>query len=245
MTDLLALFVGVLSTTPVVVSTWPTLLTAPSSAEGVFVAPRVCAVPPPTQRLSHALGSPADPSRHTSVASSVTTPLAKPTGHGRGVNKSPCPQGAKGKEAMEIDNNDLGHLSYGLELDDSEEELPSSTIVRDVAGDKGKEAMGNHETYMVVNKGDEPMEIDEASLDHSADVEHLDDRPHTLKTQTETTQKEQVAGEEKWQAEGRGSGRGHTSQKGTNWSGGGPEAPSATLQGLVHTSSAHCRFSLA
>jgi len=124
----------------------------------------------------------------------VTTPLAKPTGHGRGVNKSPCPQGAKGKEAMEIDNNDLGHLSYGLELDDSEEELPSTTIVRDVAGDKGKEAMGNHETYMVVNKGDEPMEIDEASLDHSVDVEHLDDRPHTLKTQTETTQKEEVAG---------------------------------------------------
>jgi len=51
--------------------------------------------------------------------------------------------------------------------------------VRDVAGDKGKEAMGNHETYMVVHKGDEPMEIDEASLDHSADVEHLDDRSHT------------------------------------------------------------------
>jgi len=80
-TDLLALFVGVLSTTPVAVSTWPTLLIAPSSAEGVFVVPRVCAVPPPTQRLSHALGGPADPSRHMSVASSVTTPLAKPTGH--------------------------------------------------------------------------------------------------------------------------------------------------------------------
>jgi len=48
-TDLLALFAGVISTTLVVVSTWPTPLTTPSSDEGVFVVPRVCAVPPPTQ----------------------------------------------------------------------------------------------------------------------------------------------------------------------------------------------------
>jgi len=50
-----------------------------------------------------------------------------------------------------------------------------------VADDKGKEAVGTHETYMVVNRGDESMEIDEACLDHSADVEHLesDDRTHT------------------------------------------------------------------
>jgi len=80
---------------------------------------------------------------------------------------------------MEIDNNDLGHLSYGLELDDIDHDLPHSTIVRDVAGDKGKKAMGTHKTYMVVNRGDEPLEIDEACLDHSADVEHPDDRPHT------------------------------------------------------------------
>jgi len=37
-TDLLGLFVGVDSTTPVVVSTWPTLLTTTSSEEGVVVA---------------------------------------------------------------------------------------------------------------------------------------------------------------------------------------------------------------
>ena len=32
---------------------------------------------------------------------------------------------------MEIDDNDLGHLSYGLELDDIDDDLPHSTIVRD------------------------------------------------------------------------------------------------------------------
>jgi len=31
--------------------------------------------------------------------------------------------------AMEIDDNYLGHLSYGLELDDIENDLPNSTIV--------------------------------------------------------------------------------------------------------------------
>jgi len=50
------------------------------------------------------------------VASSVTTPQAKSSGHGRGGNRSPSPEGAKGKEAMEIDGNDLGHLSHGHEL---------------------------------------------------------------------------------------------------------------------------------
>jgi len=129
-TDLLALFAGLVSTTPVVVSTWPTLFTAPSSAQGVFVAPRVCTVPPPTQRLNHALGDPASPSRHMSVPSSVTTPLAQSSGHELGGNKSPSPQGAKGKEAMEIDDNDLGNLSYGLEQDDTDDDLPHSTIVR-------------------------------------------------------------------------------------------------------------------
>jgi len=48
-TDLLALFAGVVSTTPVVVSTWPTPLRTPSSAEVVFVVPRVGFVPAPTQ----------------------------------------------------------------------------------------------------------------------------------------------------------------------------------------------------
>jgi len=66
-----------------------------------------------------------------SVASSVTAPLAKSSGHGRGGNRSPSPQGAKGKEAMEIDGNDLWHLSYGLELDDFDDDLFHSTIVRD------------------------------------------------------------------------------------------------------------------
>jgi len=56
--DFLALFAGVVSTTPVVVSTWPTVFASPSSEEGVFVVSRVDAAPAPTQRLSHALGDP-------------------------------------------------------------------------------------------------------------------------------------------------------------------------------------------
>ena len=32
---------------------------------------------------------------------------------------------------MELDGNDLGHLSYGLELDDIDDDLLHSTIVRD------------------------------------------------------------------------------------------------------------------
>jgi len=127
-TDLLALFAGVVSTTPVVVSTRPTLLTTPSSEEGVFVVPRVDAVPAPTQQLSHALGGPAAPSRNMSVVAPVTAPLAKSSGHGLGGNKSPSPQGTKGKAAMGIDNNDLGHLSYSLALDDIDDDLPHSTI---------------------------------------------------------------------------------------------------------------------
>jgi len=104
-TDLLAFFAGVVSTTPVVGSAWLTLLTTPSSEEGVVVLPRVATVPAPTQRISHALGGPAPPSRHMSVVSSVTTPLTKSFGHGRGGNRSPSgsPQGAKDKEAKEID----------------------------------------------------------------------------------------------------------------------------------------------
>jgi len=129
-TDLLALFAGVVSTTPVVVSTWPTLLASPSSEEGVFIVSRVGDAPARTQRLSHALGDPTPPSRHMSVASPVTAPLSKSSGHGRSGNKSPSLQGVKGKEAMEIDDNDLGHLSYGLELDDIDDDLPHSTIVR-------------------------------------------------------------------------------------------------------------------
>jgi len=93
--------------------------------------PRVNDVAAPTQRLSHALGGPTAPSRHMFVASSVTTPLAKSSSHERGGNKFPSPQGAKGKEAMEIDGNDLGHLSYGLELEDIDADLPHSTIVWD------------------------------------------------------------------------------------------------------------------
>jgi len=121
----------VVSTTPVVVSTWPAVLTTPSSEEVVFVVPRIGAIPAPTQRLSHALGGPAAPSRNMSVVAPVTAPLAKSSIHGLGSNKSPSSQGAKGKEAMEMKDNDLGHLSYCIELDNIDDDLPHSIIVRD------------------------------------------------------------------------------------------------------------------
>ena len=63
------------------------------------------------------------------AVSAVTAPLPKSSGHGLSGNKSPSPQGAKGKERMEIEDNDLGNLSYGLELDNTEDGLPNSTIV--------------------------------------------------------------------------------------------------------------------
>jgi len=66
-----------------------------------------------------------------SVVAPVTAPLAQSSGHGLGGNKPPSPQGAKGKDVMEIDNNDLGHLLYGLEQDSDDDDLPHSTIVRD------------------------------------------------------------------------------------------------------------------
>jgi len=128
MTDLLALFAGVVSTTPVV-STWPTLLTTPSAEEGVFVVPPVGAGPAPTQRHSNALRGPATPSRHLSVVGPVTTPLAKSSGHGLSGNKPTSPQGAKGKEALEIDDNELGHLQHCLELDNVGDDLLHSRFV--------------------------------------------------------------------------------------------------------------------
>jgi len=45
---------------------------------------------------------------------------------------------------MEINNNDLGHLSYGLELDDNDDDPPHSTIVRD-DHDLLSESDGMHE----------------------------------------------------------------------------------------------------
>ena len=96
------------------------------------MVPRVRAVPVPTQRLSHALGGTAAPSSmHMSVVAPVTALLAKSSDHELSGNKPPSPQGAKGTEAMEIDDNDLRHLLYGLEQNDIDNYLPHSSIVRD------------------------------------------------------------------------------------------------------------------
>jgi len=137
--------VGVVSTTPVVVSTWPTLLATSSSAEDLFLVPRVCTVPPPTQRLSHALGDLALPSRHISVASSVTATLAKSSGHGRGCKKPPSPQGVQGKEVTEVDDNDLGQaVVSGVSVTTATMTLGQefgTPIAPSTTGTQGKEAM--------------------------------------------------------------------------------------------------------
>ena len=65
----------------------------------------------PTQRLSHAFGGPATPSSHMSVVSVVIVDLPKTPGHRLSGNNDPSPHGDTGKETMEIDDNDLGHLS--------------------------------------------------------------------------------------------------------------------------------------
>jgi len=95
----------------------------------LIVVSRIGTISASTQRLSHALGGPAAPLWHMTAVSTVTTSLAKSFVHGLSGNTSPSPQGAKGMGAMEIDDNYLGHLSYGLELDDIENDLPNSTIV--------------------------------------------------------------------------------------------------------------------
>ena len=105
-TDLLTLFTGVVSTTPVVL-TWPTLLATPSSTEGVFVVPRVGVVPDPTEGPSHALRDPAFPSRNmTSEGDNIqedwphisTTSIA-----------SSSPQRDKDTNAMETDAANTVH----------------------------------------------------------------------------------------------------------------------------------------
>ena len=78
----------------------------------MFVVPRIVgAVSAPTRRLSHALGGPTAPSRHITAVSAVTAPLAQSPSHGLSGNKGYSPHGDKRKEAVEIDDNDFGHLS--------------------------------------------------------------------------------------------------------------------------------------
>jgi len=105
-TDLLAFFTGVTSRTPAAVWTWPTPLNTPSSATRLVVS-RVSTVLALTQSLNHVLGGPAAPSRHMSAVSVAIAPLEKSHCHGVSDNKPLSPQGAKGNEAIEIDDNDL------------------------------------------------------------------------------------------------------------------------------------------
>ena len=57
----------------------------------------------------------------------------KSPGQGFSCTQASSTQSDKGKEAMEIDDNDLGQLKYNLELgiDDVADDLPHSTLMRD------------------------------------------------------------------------------------------------------------------
>jgi len=80
-----------------------------------------------------------------SVASSVTTPLATSSGHGRGGNRAPSRLGAKGKEAMEIHGNDLGQaIVSGVSVTTASLTLGQefgTPIVPSAMGKLGKDAM--------------------------------------------------------------------------------------------------------
>jgi len=112
-TDILALLAGVASTTPVVVSTWSTLLTTPSSQEGVFVVPEIGVVPAPIQRLSHILGGPAALSRHMTAVYAVPGPVALPSGQGLSGSKA-LVQGETGEDVMEINEEHIETLTDSL-----------------------------------------------------------------------------------------------------------------------------------
>jgi len=112
-----------------------------------------------TQILRQALGGPATPSRHMTAVTAVIAPLAKSLGHRLSGDKATSPQGAKDKEAMEIDDNDFRHLSYGLELDYIEDDQPNSAIVPD-----------DHD---LVSEGDETQK----DLPYRSTIEHVSATP--------------------------------------------------------------------
>jgi len=103
LTDLLALFTGVASTTPAELCTWPTPITKPSSGTEIE-ASRLPTTAAGTQRLRHALGDPAAPSTHIPAVSAVTALLPKSPGYGLNCNKVLSPQRDKDKDVMETDD---------------------------------------------------------------------------------------------------------------------------------------------
>jgi len=88
-TDLLALFAGVASTTPVAARTVTTALATSSSATKLVVSGD--ATPAPTQSLVHVLGGSAAPSRHMPAVSAAIATLAKSPGQGLIGTKAPTP----------------------------------------------------------------------------------------------------------------------------------------------------------
>ena len=125
----------------VVVWTWPIPLTARPSSASVLVEPRVATAPTQTQRLNHVLGVPV---AH-SVVSTVTAPLIGSLAHGLSGNKVLSRQVDKGKEVMELDDNDLMHpIVSGVSLTTASVTLGQeigTAIVPSAAVDQGKDAM--------------------------------------------------------------------------------------------------------
>ena len=155
MTVLVTLLAGVVSTIPVVVSTWPTVLTTPSSKEGVLVVPRVGIVAAPTQRLSYALGDPAAPSRHMPAVSAVPGPLPLPCGQGLSGTSTLSIQGDTSKNFMEINEEPIENLTDCLIDNELLEDFSS-------------------------NRDDRLMEIDNTCLGQLIDIVHLDASEHKV-----------------------------------------------------------------
>ena len=166
MTDLLALFAGVVSTTPAELWAWPTPTTTPSTGTGLEVS-RVATAPAPTQRLSHELEGPAAPSRHMPAVFAVPGPLPQSPGHGLSCSKACSPQGARGKDAMETDDAFCTNLSDGLLIDNvvlrHVFEIPSTTATYYTSV---------HSSIAVPNtRIDESMEFDNGVLEYEVDLE--------------------------------------------------------------------------
>jgi len=153
-TDILALLAGVASTTPVVVSTWSTLLTTPSSQEGVFVVPEIGVVPAPIQRLSHTLGGPAALSRHMTAVYAVPGPVALPSGQGLSGSKA-LVQGETGEDVMEINEEHIETLT---------DSLRDNALLKDSSS----------------NRDDGSIEIDHTCLWQLIDIVHLNDSEHKV-----------------------------------------------------------------
>ena len=103
----------------------------------MFTVPQVGAVPAPTQKLSHALGGPAAPSRHMPAVSAVPGPLPLPSGQGLNGTNALSVQDDTGKDFMEINDEHIENLTDSLRehtlLEDSSSNRDEGSMEIDTA----------------------------------------------------------------------------------------------------------------